>query len=193
MSFHGPFLTFLENTPEVVVALLGGMIAVAIHYRKTGRFPLGRLPWKSIKLSAHFITTEYFSRPRPKEVPALVVTARKEEVEGVLRAKNYESGDLYSFEYQDEVLNFRRPEGLYGDDEIASEVHARGFLTNDGRVLVLAHHEASRYEEWKNHIRGGMLSWERGREIVTGDLSEFDVEKVESEEAGNITIVSEVQ
>jgi hypothetical protein len=192
MSFHGPIIDFFQNTPSVIMGLIAGLTAVAVHYRKTGRLPLGRLPWASIRRSVHFITSEYFTRSRPSGVPGLVTDASPKEIEEILREGHYESGDLYSFQYSGEVLNLRRPSALwnYKNEPVAMEVHARVFETDDGRSFIIAHHEASRYEEWKEHIRGSVLSWKRGREHVKRDLAGVAMTPIESEDTADFEVVS---
>jgi len=180
--------------PEQTAGVIGALATVLVHYRKTGSVPLGRLPWRSIKQSVRELGNQYFDRPRPKGVPALVVDAKPGDLEDKLRDEHFESVDLYSYEYKDEAWNLRRPEGTRSHPEtgapVAMELHPRGFLTSDGRTLLPAHDEASRFEAYGPHLNEVLLSWQRGRDGMVEVLDQLDVEyeEVESEQTADITV-----
>lgn len=179
-----------EKSSAIVVALVGAVGS----YAKTGRIPIGRLPYRHLRRMLRDFGDTYFGKPRPKGVPAIVVDAPPADAEAAIRSRNYESGDLYSYEYSGEVWNLRRPEDPMRNPETGAmtpmEVHARGFRTADDRTLVLTHLEANRFEATSEHLDEGLFSWERGRDIVTDDLEaaqqSYDV--IESEAAADIQV-----
>jgi hypothetical protein len=187
-------LALAMDRPEQTAAAATALATVLVHYRQTGRVPLGRLPWRIIKQNVRELGNQYFRRPRPRGVPALVVDAKPDDLEDTLRNEFFESVDLYSYEYADEAWNLRRPQGTRSHPEtgapVPMELHPRGFLTSDGRTLVSAHDEASRFEAYGPHLNEVLLSWKRGRDGMTEVLDQLDVEyeEVESERAADITV-----
>ena len=180
-----------EN-PQVIMAILASILGGGAHYRKTGKFPIGRLPFHLLRQAALEITTKYFRTGRPQNVPGFLVRADHETFDRRMRMRCFESGDLYSYEYEGEVLNLRKPDGFVNENTPA-ELHARTFDTDiDGWIFVLAHHEASRFEAWKDHIQENHYSWGRGHEKMEGHLqgAQFEYEAVESENKAGIKITS---
>lgn len=188
-------IEILIGNREIAFAILSGLLGSLIHFRKTGRFPLGRLPLRALRQAWGGISAKYFTTARPREVPALLVDAEIDEIEAQLRNIHFESVDLYSYEYEGEVLNLRRPDGpneKLAGGPIPTELHVRFFKTADGRLLCLAHHEASRFEAWKAHIKETLFSWERGREKFSGVLSAAGIghTKIASEKSAGIEVTS---
>lgn len=177
---------------QYYVVLIFGFLGAFVHYRQTGKLPLGRLPWQAIKRTAQDITTKYFKRPRPTDKPGLLVHATPTELDFALRTLYFESGDLYSYEYDGEVLNLRRPNG-YNGELSPMELHTRVFKTDESDVvLMLAHDEASRFESWGDHIRGSDLSWVHGRNHLKAvlDRSGITYSSIESEEVADIEVIT---
>lgn len=187
-------LDYVVRHPEQVAALATGLGATATHYVKTGRLPLGRLPFRAARDVLQEVRAEYFGRARPRGVPALVVDAEPAVVEDVLREHHFEDTD-FDYKYAAEQWSLRRPEGERPHPETgeptALELHPRGFETTDG-TLVLAHLEASRYEEPGPHVRETMLSWDGGQgrmaTLFRNDAG-LAFEQIESERAANIEVV----
>lgn len=180
---------------EYLLPILTGLIAALGHWRKTGHLPLGRLPLRALRQAWRGISTKYFAKPRPKNVPALLIDATPEEIDKKLRPIHFESADLYSLEYEDEVLNLRRPDGYFqakDGDTFPSELHGRWFRTADGRLLCLAHHEASRFEAWNAHLDRTIFSWKRGQKKMSAVLSGRGIkhEQIESEKVAGVEVVN---
>lgn len=180
-----------EQTTGAIVALLG----VLFNYQRTGNIPLGRVPWRYFRQAVGDLGDQYFGVTRPKGVPAVVVDAPPERVLTKLRG-GFESTDLYSYEYEDEAWGLRRPAGMFPDpvtgDDIPMELHPRGFRTDDDKTLVNCHHEANRFERTGDHLTESVLSWERGRDLVTDDLDELNLSyrAIESEAEANVKVVA---
>jgi hypothetical protein len=129
-------------------------------------------------------------------VPALLVDVEVAALEDTLRAEYFE-GTPAAYDYDGEVLNLRRPAGTQrhpeSGREIPMELHVRAFETAERGLLLLAHVEASRYEASGEHLREGMLSWDRGRGALASLLhheTDWDAEKVASERDAGVEVVS---
>jgi len=192
-------LEYAASHPEQIATLLTGITGGVVHYLRTGRVPVGRLPYRAARDIWQELSTQYAGKPRPKGVPGLVVHATLEEVEDALRqTAHFESVDLYSYEYAGERLNLRRPSGVREHPETGestpTELHVRVFQTSsEGTVWVIAHDEASRFEAWGPHMREALLSWRRGRdqtETVLGDVG-IEFERRVSERGAEDVVVAE--
>lgn len=193
----GPVASFVMEHPREVIALIVAIGGGGFHYRKTGRLPRGKLILDALKDIWGELADQYGSVERPKGVPALLVTGGHDELEQLARANFFESVDDYSYEYEGEVLNLRRGNGIFTHprtgEQIPMELHFRTFgIDAEGKVLVLAHHEASRYEDWGDHYAETVMSWDRGQQMMAELLEEFDipVEQIESERAADIVVTS---
>jgi len=195
MSVAAELLSFVLEHPEQVGPLLAAVGGIVLHYRTTGRIPIGRLPYRAVRQIARDLGDQYFGVRRPRGVPGVVVDVKLDELEAGLRSRHFESADIYSYEYAGEVLNVRRPSGTRphpeSGAEIPMELHVRAFATNDDRLLLLAHDEASRVEAWGEHMRETLLSWSRGQEDLIQDLDELGIEAeaVASERDAKIEVV----
>lgn len=159
---------------ELIVTIVAAIGAIAAHWRRTGRFPRGKLPLRAMQTLWKDLKTQYFTAEQP-DAPGLLVKCTHDELEEVLRERQFESVDLYSYEYEGEVLNMRTPSGLV--EGVPQELHVRTFDTErDGWIRLLVHDEGSRFEAWENHYFAKMMSWERGREKMV-DYIDFEWEK----------------
>lgn len=169
MMIPDPLLDIAQSTAPVTVPILL-LLGAVLHYARTGSLPLGRIPFRAIKRSVRELGDTYAARARPTTVPGLVVTATVEEVESALRARGWESVDLYSYQYEGEVLNLRRPAGKRLDratgETLVMEAHVRAFDLDGGGLWLIAHTEPSRFEEPGAHLRETMMSWDGGRDVV---------------------------
>lgn len=200
MSYHSAITTavmeFVVSNPEAMSAFVVGFVGAIGHYAKTGRVPVGRLPFRALRDIVRELGDEYFGVRRPRGVTGLLVTASNEELDSELRTRCFESVDIYSYEYEGEVLNLRRPNGLRRNprdgDLVPMELHVRSFDTDlDGKVWVLAHDEASRFEAWGDHYKETVFSWDRGTEHTKELLDALDLEyeEVESERTAEFAVV----
>lgn len=191
-----PVLEYLVGNQEQTIAAAVAILGSLFNYQRTGRLPLGRMPWRYFRELLGDLGDQYFGVDRKKGVPGVVVDATPEQVMRQLRGRNYESTDLYSYEYTDEAWGLRRPSGTRPDpstgEPAPTETHPRGFRTDDDRCLVICHDEASRFERPGAHLRETMLSWELGRDLVTDDLEALELayEEVESEAATGVRVVA---
>jgi hypothetical protein len=188
-------VAYATQHPETSAALAAGLVTAVAHYRRTGRLPLGRLPLRELQQTWRRITDRYTRRSRPRGVPGVLVDAPPAEVATQLRAHHFEDIDTGSYEYEDEAWSFRRPEGLgehpTSGADLPVELHPRGFRTDGGRTLVLAHMEASRLEAWQAHIAGTLLSWDRGRDRISKVLHDagYSPTPVRSERGADVEVV----
>jgi len=180
-----------EQTTTVVVALVAGIF----NYQKTGKIPLGRIPYKILRETIRDLGDQYFGTDRPYGVPGLITTAEQAKLDDALRTRHYESGDLSSYEYAGERLNLRRPSGTLrqpgSGDLIPMETHVRSFELDDGRRLLIAHDEANRFEATTDHVNETVMSWERGRRKVKADLDDADIDYqlIQSEANADVSVI----
>jgi len=187
-------LAFVAANPEQTAALAGGLVAALGHYRRTGRLPLGRLPWRAGRDVLAELRAEYYGKPRPTGVPGVVVDADPATVEDALRDTHFEGVD-FSYDRQ-ELYDLRRPAGTKrhpeSGREIPMELHPRAYETTDGRTLLLAHYEASRYEAPGVHKRGEMVFWDDGQGMLASalyDETTLEYTKVDSERDADVEVV----
>jgi len=187
---------YAVNHPEQAATAIGGLAAAAGHYGKTGRVPLGRLPFRAAQDAWGELADQWFGKSRPRGIPALVADISVDDLDTTLREQShFEGADDQSYEYEGEVLNLRRPGGLRTHPDtgeaVPMELHVRAFQTEAGDLLLLPHDEASRSEAWGAHYRGRLLSWSRGRGEMASVLDDLgiDYDTIESERAAGITVV----
>lgn len=110
----------------------------------------------------------------PGHAPSIRVEMSADELESDLRGFHFE-GLYLSYEYEGQVLDLRRPEGIReGDDgqnrQLELHIRARPHPERSG-LEVIAHLEYSRYEHKKFHINEEFFRWlDEGelKEIVAG-------------------------
>lgn len=191
-----PLFQYVTENPEVVSGLVLGVVATAANYWKTGKFPIGRLPYRHLRHVLRDLRNSYFGKPRPRGVSGIVVNADPKKLNRALRLRHYEDADLFSYDYDGEVLNLRRPEDFDTDpvngDPVAMETHIRGFKLDERGTFLLTHREANRFSDTSDHFDGENFSWERGAATAAEDLDalELEYERVNSEAAAGVTIVS---
>jgi hypothetical protein len=134
-----------------------------------------RLPLASAKRLLIVVRKRYFTIDRPSNMPGVLVDAEVDEIDSMLRnAHGYEGAQYYSYNYRDEVLNLRKPDGTEtGEDgkEYQMEVHVRAFHTASGELFLTAHRERSRFEHWEDHVNDVDLSWMEGTDAMYLDLT----------------------
>jgi len=188
---------YAVQNPELVGGLLAGGFGVGTHYKRTGRIPLGRLPYKHFRELLRDFGNQYFATSRPRGVPVIVAKTDPTSLQRLLRNRHYESGDLVSYEYSDEKYNLRRPDGYATDPvhggDVRMENHIRIFETDDGNSLCLAHYEPNRFSETTEHLKEQGMSWSDGRDQTEGDLQALDIEyeTYESETDSDVTVVTQ--
>ena len=188
--------SYVTANPEQSIGLVVGLFGVGFNYSKTGKFPIGRIPYRHAREMIRDLGDKYFRVSRPRGIPVVVAHAPPKKVKRALENRHYESADLVSYEYDGETFNVRRPEGHDVDPEHGGDVlmenHVRGFECDDGDTLLLTHYEANRYLETKEHLADQGLTWTGGRDRVIADLEMTEIEYTEYENEANadLTVVS---
>lgn len=187
-------IQYAAQHPNQSLTAAGAIVATLTHYLKTGKFPIGRLPYRALRDILRQLRDRYYERPRPKGEPALVVETDVDTLDGILDDHHFE-GAPASYQYQGEDLNRRRPAGTATHpktgNEVDMETHARAFETVAGdKLFVLTHYEPNRYTETSNHLGSQMQTYPEGRDRLKQVLQETDVSfhDVESERAADVTV-----
>lgn len=190
-------LEYASRHPEQSAAVVTGLAGALTHYRKTGKLPIGRLPYRALRQSVRDLRHRYGTKARPKGVPALVVDVEPSDggpLATTLRGRYFE-GTSFQYHYKGQVWGLRRPHGTEPDpqtgDAVPMELHVRAFRTVDDRALLVAHTEASRYEAQSLHLNGQLTSFDAGRDMMAKVLrgTDHDVQRIESERAAGIEVV----
>lgn len=133
------------------------------------------LPWRLIKRGIAATRRRYYTVDWPGDVPSVLVGADPAGLERRLRECEGFEGTPYSYRYEDEAVNLRRPWGL-ADTYGPRELHVRG-RPLDGGLELIAHVEPSRYECKHAHIESEHVDWQAGYEALLGIVSEAIVEE----------------
>jgi len=138
-----------------LVPVVVGLVAAARHYRRTGRLPLTRLPWRALRRAFYAARRELFTNGRPSHLVALDVpleTARTRFAEN-----GYVPEWPLSYHYHGEDANLCR---YYHDatrDYPHRQLHVRLFV-EDGTTQVYAHEEPSALLHPKAHLSDSDMS-----------------------------------
>lgn len=110
-----------------------------------------QLPLKSLRGSLWWFRKLCFTRSRPSE-PSIIVPQSKEVITGLLSRNDFVPGWTVSYNYRDEILNFRRIERL-GDPSGFEwwQVHIRGYAHPEG-IELTAHFEPEPRRHPRAHI-----------------------------------------
>jgi len=186
-------IEYAASNPEQTATAVTGLTGALAHWRKTGKLPIGRLPYRALRKTLKDLRHRYYRKPRPRGVPALLVDADPPSVGHTLRGQYFEYPPT-SFKYDAEAVNLRRPAGTKPGpttgEPVPMELHARGFETTDGRTLLVTHLEASRYEAQGRHLDGTLTSYSEGREQLRRVLSDANLSPttIESERSAEIEV-----
>jgi len=195
MTIHETILEYAVSHPEQTATLAAGLGATAYHGVKTGRLPIGRLPYRALRGVLRDLRGQYFGKPRPRGVPAVVVDASPEQVAATLQGEHFEAAPA-SYEYKGERWSLRRPDEPRRNPETGDptpmETHARGFELASGKTLVLTHHEANRYTATAEHLDDGLYSWERGQDRLAAvlDRAPHEYRLIGSERDAGVEVVA---
>lgn len=117
-----------------------------------------KLPYNRIRAWKEAIKMGIGERPWPEHAPSIHVDKTPQDLEAELRGAHYE-GLYLSYDYQGQVLELRRPEGVDADYK-QLEVHPRARNHPDKNGLeLIAHIERSRYEHKSDHINEEGFRW----------------------------------
>jgi len=189
-------LPYIVEHPERAAAVVVGVGGVLFSYVKTGKLPIGRIPYRHLRGIIKDLGDRYFGTQRPRGVPVVVADESPQTVKRALENRHYESADLASYEYEGELFNLRRPEGYATDPELGTDLlmenHPRLFACDNETTLLLTHYEPNRYFETKEHLADQGLTWTGGRDRVIADLEMTEIEYTEYENEANadLTVVS---
>lgn len=138
------------------------------------------LPFRRMRAVVEAVKMQYGTVDWPEDAPTVTVDKTPDELERDLRGRHFE-GLYLSYNYEGQVLDLRRPEGV-DDDGKQLELHIRA-RENDDELDVLAHVERSRYEHKRDHIDEVGFEWldeDELRELLNGELDWSDPGVVES-------------
>lgn len=146
-----PVITTPDELTQVVVVLFTGLASAYRYYRKTGKLPLGKIPFTAIRKLLYTARVVFFTfdgPPSTKDVDANLST-----FETALGVQSYTIDWPFSFHYKGEDMNAARyyydPEAKYPH----RQVHIRAWNEKDG-VKAYAHDEPSALHHISAHIRG---------------------------------------
>lgn len=137
----------------------------------TNSADLGDVPWPLLRRAVDTIRRRYYTIPWPDDVPSLVVVQAPDDLEYRLRVDECFEGSQFSYRYEGEALNLRRPYGIHADGG-PLELHVRGRPHGelDEQTELVAHLEYSRYECRQRHVDEAFVDWQAGtaamREIL---------------------------
>lgn len=113
------------------------------------------------------VRNTFYKVPKP-DVQQLVITdVDVDELDSKLRKVYYEEAEEYTYKYDGEILNLRRPAGV--EDGYQMVVHVRGFPHPDG-IEVQVHYEISRFNHPREHLDGTIFKWDEGQRQFEQDL-----------------------
>lgn len=187
---------YVVSNPEQSLGLFVGLSGGVFHYQKTGKLPLGRLPYKHIRELLREFGDRHFKTSRPRGVRLIKTDIEPSTLNTKLRDRHYESGDLVSYQYDGEVYNLRRAGGYDTDTKsgkrVEMENHIRIFETEDGGSMLLSHYEPHRFSETSRHLKEHGMSWSDGIKRTKEDLNALQIEytEYESESTSDVTVVS---
>lgn len=99
-----------------------------------------------------WLRKNFYTRPWPDHRPGTHIPLPADRYEELLRENNFEGVPL-SYDYEEAVLDLRRPEGVTDGLQFEIHVRAREHPEKPG-LEVHAHAEPSRYEHKEKHIKG---------------------------------------
>lgn len=133
------------------------------------------LPLKSLRGSFWWLRKLCFTRPRSSE-PSIIIPQSKEAVADLLSRNDFVPSWTVSYNYRDEILNFRRVERLAHPSEFEWwQVHIRGYDHADG-IELTAHFEPEPRRHPRAHITLFGLDVDRGMETLLELLDRHEVE-----------------
>lgn len=116
------------------------------------------LPYNRLMAIKEAIKMQWGTVEWPDHAPTVHVEEDPEDLEADLRGRHFE-GLYLSYNYEGQVLDLRRPEGVDGDSrQLELHLRAREHPDEDG-LEVLAHLELSRYEHKGGHINEEYFEW----------------------------------
>lgn len=143
-----------------------------------GQLSLADVPWALVRDGIEIARREWYTKPWPEDVPALVASQPPDDIEYRLRVDECFEGSQFSYRYEGEVLNLRRPYGVHADGG-PMELHVRGRPYGDlgEQTELVTHLEFSRYECRQRHIDEEMVDWQAGtaalREILQDVVTSY--------------------
>ncbi|WP_435349776.1 hypothetical protein, partial [Haloarchaeobius sp. HRN-SO-5] len=140
-------LEWLLAHPDLTVTVataVGGTLAGARQYQRTGRLPLSSLPWRALRRLGYHTRRRFFATSRPPAESTSVIQASVDDVQTTLGRQSYEPGWPLSYYYQGEDLNARRYYYAPGREYPHRQLHIRAWSNpSTDTVDVDAHDEPS--------------------------------------------------
>ena len=144
-----------DGLVAALIAALVALVGTARHYRRTGRLPLTRLPWRSLRRLGYAARREWFTNGRPTTLVDLgddLETARERFAEA-----GFMPEWPLSYHYHGEDANLAR---YYYDatrEFPHRQFHVRLFV-EDGTAHVYAHEEPSALHHPQAHLAENDMS-----------------------------------
>jgi len=132
-----------------------------------------QVPWKFLMELLREVRNSFYKKDRPDVKQFVLPDVTAEELDTRLREEAYfEEAEEYTYKYEGEILNLRRPAGLMDGYQMAC--HLRAFEHEQG-LEILVHYEVSRFNHPKEHLDGLGFSWDKGEKILTDVFDDLDI------------------
>lgn len=131
------------------------------------------IPWRTLMEGLRWVRNNFYKIDRPGAAGLLVPDLTVEELDTRLREDGcWEEAEEYTFKYDGEILNLRRPAGLMEGNQMA--IHLRVFEHERG-LEILCHYEASRFNHPRLHLDEYGFSRRKGRQMLMEDLEKLGI------------------
>lgn len=133
------------------------------------------LPFRILRGIFRWFRKLCFTRPRPSE-QSVIVPQSKEMIVDLLSQNDFVPGWMISYNYSNEILNFRRAERFAHPSGFEWwQVHIRGYAHADG-IELTAHFEPEPRRHPRAHITLFGLDIDRGMDTLLELLNHHEVE-----------------
>jgi len=139
--------------------------------------PLRSLPLRELVRLHRAIRRRYFAVPWPERAPSVVIDHSPAEIDAVLRGQHhFEPGETFSYHYEGELLNLRRPEGVedVNGRPVQMQGHIRARRVDSGWEYV-AHVEPDPDGHPRLHLAEVGFRWSRDYLLAVLDTAGFQV------------------
>lgn len=135
-----------------------------------------QLPWRLMMSVLRLIRNRLYQKKKPDHRQIVAANVTAEELDNLLRNEDYfEEAEEFTYLYEGEVLNLRRPAGIEEDYQMV--IHVRGFEHPQG-VEIMAHYEISRFDSPRDHLNNTIFSREKGQHAMEQTFDRLGVEHI---------------
>lgn len=141
---------------------------------------LRALPLRELVRLHRAIRRRYFAVPWPERAPSVTLEHNPAQIDAVLRGRHhFEPGETFSYHYEGELLNLRRPEGVEDVDgrpvQMQGHIRARKApVTHIGGWEYAAHLEPDPDAHPRLHINEVGFRWSRDYLLAVLDTAGFE-------------------